>query len=194
MGVTRIIARLKFGNISCWIIQLIWILAAVQGEWCLWTGLKINILPQLITLDLMAHLSGMIMGELLVFHSLAQELTSIHHCQTMSNFIKSLKPFYAGCRKKGTLATVGDTDEMQHYAAFHQGLHCLLRLKQPSGTEIHHNVYYSTCSVVPRVRHCGIPAILPPMSLKNAPSAGQRAHLENLLIIFRCFLLFPYLV
>ena len=40
MGVTRIIARLKFGNISCWIIQLIWILAAVQGEWLLKMGLK----------------------------------------------------------------------------------------------------------------------------------------------------------
>ena len=25
-------------------------------------------------------------------------------------------------------------------------------------------------SVVPRARHCGIPAILPPMSLKNAPA------------------------
>ena len=33
---------------------------------------------------------------------------------------------------------------MQHYAAFHQGLHCLLRLKQPSGTEIHHNLENST--------------------------------------------------
>ena len=49
-------------------------------------------------------------------------------------------------------------------------------------------------SVVPRARHCGIPVILLPMSLKNAPSAGLRAHLENLLIIFRCFLLFPDLV
>ena len=29
--------------------------------------------------------------------------------------------------------------------------------------------------VVPRARHCGIPAILPSMSLKNAPSAGLRA-------------------
>ena len=28
-------------------------------------------------------------------------------------------------------------DEMQHYAAFHQGLNFLLRLKQPSRTEIH---------------------------------------------------------
>ena len=33
---------------------------------------------------------------------------------------------------------------MQHHAAFHQGLHCLLRLKQPSGTEIHHNLENST--------------------------------------------------
>ena len=36
-------------------------------------------------------------------------------------------------------------------------------------------------SVVPRARHCGILAILPPMSLKIAPSADLRAHLENLL-------------
>ena len=42
-------------------------------------------------------------------------------------------------------------------------------------------------SVVPRVRHCGIPAILPPMSLKNAPSAGLRAHLENLFFYFSLF-------
>ena len=28
-------------------------------------------------------------------------------------------------------------DEMQHNAAFHQGLHCLLRLNCPLGTEIH---------------------------------------------------------
>ena len=32
-----------------------------------------------------------------------------------------------------------EPDEMQHYAAFHQGLHCLIRLKLPSGTEIHTN-------------------------------------------------------
>ena len=28
---------------------------------------------------------------------------------------------------------------------FHQGLHCLLGLKQPSCTEIHHNFENSTC-------------------------------------------------
>ena len=34
-----------------------------------------------------------------------------------------------------TLANIEDQNEMQHNAAFHRGLHCLLRLKQPSGTE-----------------------------------------------------------
>ena len=33
----------------------------------------------------------------------------------------------------GPLANSEDPDEMQHNAAFHQGLQCLLRLKQPSG-------------------------------------------------------------
>ena len=40
----------------------------------------------------------------------------------------------------GTLENSEDPDEMQHGAAFHLGLHCLLRLKQHSGTEIHHNL------------------------------------------------------
>ena len=40
----------------------------------------------------------------------------------------------------GTLAISDVPNEMQHNTAFQQGLHCLLRLKQPSGTEIHHNL------------------------------------------------------
>ena len=36
----------------------------------------------------------------------------------------------------GPLANSEDPDEMQHNAAFHQGLHCLLRLKQSSGSEV----------------------------------------------------------
>ena len=44
------------------------------------------------------------------------------------------------------MANSVDPDEMQHYAAFHQGLHWLVRLKQPSGTEIHHNLENSTCA------------------------------------------------
>ena len=40
----------------------------------------------------------------------------------------------------GTLANSEDPDEMQHNAAFHQGLHCLLISKQSSRTEIYHNL------------------------------------------------------
>ena len=34
---------------------------------------------------------------------------------------------------------------MQYNAAFHQGLHKLQRLKQPSGPEKHHNLETFTC-------------------------------------------------
>ena len=44
-----------------------------------------------------------------------------------------------------TLANSEDPDEMQHKAAFHQCLHCLLTLIQPSGTEMHHILETSTC-------------------------------------------------
>ena len=44
-----------------------------------------------------------------------------------------------------TLANREDPDEMQHNAAFYQGLHCLLRLKQHSGTENHHNLDTYLC-------------------------------------------------
>ena len=43
------------------------------------------------------------------------------------------------------LANSEDPDEMQQNAAFHQDQHCLLILKQPSGTEIHHNLEDSAC-------------------------------------------------
>ena len=43
------------------------------------------------------------------------------------------------------MANSEDPDEMQDAAAFHQGLHCLLRLKEPSGMEkIHRNLEMST--------------------------------------------------
>ena len=45
----------------------------------------------------------------------------------------------------GTLAYSEDSDEMQHNATFHQGLHCLLRLKEYYGTEIHHTLETSIC-------------------------------------------------
>ena len=43
------------------------------------------------------------------------------------------------------MANSEDPDEMQHNAAFHPGLHYLLRLKQPSETETHNNLENSTC-------------------------------------------------
>ena len=46
----------------------------------------------------------------------------------------------------GTYANSEDPDEMQHNAAFHQGLHCLLRSKKPLGAEKCHNLEYSTCN------------------------------------------------
>ena len=43
------------------------------------------------------------------------------------------------------MANSEDPDEMQHNAAFNRGLHCLLRLKQPSLTEINHMLENSAC-------------------------------------------------
>ena len=43
----------------------------------------------------------------------------------------------------GTLAKSEYQDEMQHNAAFHQSLHCLLRLKHSSLAEIHHDLEMS---------------------------------------------------
>ena len=40
----------------------------------------------------------------------------------------------------GTLANSEYPDEIEHNTAFHHGLHCLLRLKQPSGTDIHNKI------------------------------------------------------
>ena len=39
-------------------------------------------------------------------------------------------------------ANTEDTDEMPHHAAFHQGLHCLLRKNITPRTQMHH-----TCSL-----------------------------------------------
>ena len=50
-----------------------------------------------------------------------------------------VNPLYTGKPLMGTFANSEDPDEMQHDAAFHQGLHSLLCLKQPSGMESHHN-------------------------------------------------------
>ena len=67
----------------------------------------------------------------------------------------------------GTLANSEDPDEMQHYAAFHQGLHYLLRLKQPSGTKTPGNLENSTCD--PFKYTMGSPMYLYQCVWKNPP-------------------------
>ena len=60
-----------------------------------------------------------------------------------------------------TLAISEDPDEMQHDAAFHHGLHCLLRLKEPSETKIHHNLENSTlCTCNPLKYTIGSPILV----------------------------------
>ena len=48
-----------------------------------------------------------------------------------------IEPFAYLKPLKGNLVNSEDPDETQHNAAFHQGLHCLLGLKQSSGTDIY---------------------------------------------------------
>ena len=62
----------------------------------------------------------------------------------MLKIANEIKPLYTGNPLMGSFAYSEDPDEMQHNAAFHLDLHCLLILKQSSGTEIHHNLENST--------------------------------------------------
>ena len=57
----------------------------------------------------------------------------------------TLNPLYTINPQTGTLGYSEDPDDN---AAFHQGLDCLLRLKQPSRTEIQHNSKSSTCDLL----------------------------------------------
>ena len=45
----------------------------------------------------------------------------------------------------GTLGNSNDPDAMQRIAAFHQGRHCLLIVKESSEREINHNLENSAC-------------------------------------------------
>ena len=55
-----------------------------------------------------------------------------------------VNPLYTGNPYTGTLANSEHPDKMQHYAAFHQGPPCSLKLKQSSRIEIRHNLENST--------------------------------------------------
>ena len=56
----------------------------------------------------------------------------------------------------GTLANSTDPDEMQHKAAFHQGLHCLHGLKQPPGMIIHQYLEHSTLDLLKYIMESSI--------------------------------------
>ena len=68
----------------------------------------------------------------------------------------------------GILVNSEDPDEMQHNAGFHQGQHCLLWLKQPSGTGIQHNLENSTCD--PLKYKMGNPILIVSMYMGENPS------------------------
>ena len=57
----------------------------------------------------------------------------------MNAFGQELRAF-ALCMLEIPLANSEDPDEMQHNAASHHGLHCLVRLKHHSGTDIQYNL------------------------------------------------------
>ena len=61
----------------------------------------------------------------------------------------------------GTSANGEDPNEMPHDAAFHQGLLCLLRENQSSGTEVHFVVKSQTCD----------------LDIYNKPSLAQGLHI-----------------
>ena len=72
------------------------------------------------------------------YSSIVFDHISVDTSSYMAGF--HIGPLYQSFSNRSrTSANSKDSDEMQHNAAFHQGLHCLLRLKQPSGTEIHLN-------------------------------------------------------
>ena len=46
-------------------------------------------------------------------------------CSSVMFWLKLTNPLYSGNPLTSTFANSEDPDEMQHNAAFHQGLHCL---------------------------------------------------------------------
>ena len=80
----------------------------------------------------------------------------------------------------GSLANSEDPDEMQHDAVFHQGLRCLLRLKQSSRVERHRILEHSTCDPFQKYT-MGSPTLIVSMCMgkfiriqkgNNAPLSG----------------------
>ena len=68
---------------------------------------------------------------------------------------------------------------MQHNAAFHHGLHCLLRLKQPSGKEIHHDLENFVCDPIGCI--VGIPILIVSICIgKSIRMQRVKAHIYTI--------------
>ena len=84
---------------------------------------------------------------------------------------------HTGNQKTGTLANSEDPDEMPQHAAFHQVLYCLLKLKQPSRTETHHNLENSTFD--PLICRMGNPILIVAICMGNPIKGLQRVKSTN---------------
>ena len=62
----------------------------------------------------------------------------LHSISKASSWSKRLTLCILDISKQLLLANSDNPDELPYKAAFYLGLYCLLRLKQSSGTEIHH--------------------------------------------------------
>ena len=60
----------------------------------------------------------------------------------------------------GTLANSEGPNEIQYNTTFHQGLHCLLRFNQLSGTEIYYNFKTSNFDLLKYKMDKPIPIVL----------------------------------
>ena len=93
------------------------------------------------------------------------------------------------------MANSEDPDEMQHNAAFHQGLHRLLKIKTIYRTEIHHNLKKSTCD--PLKYTVGSPILIVLIRLNKPCSGACEFHYLNIDVVYllgRLFHCYPDLV
>ena len=66
-------------------------------------------------------------------------------CHNLKNFLNKPKPFVDLKSLTGSLPNTEDPDEMPHNAAFHQGLHFLLRHNRSSEKKQHYFMKIVTC-------------------------------------------------
>ena len=122
------ICNLKLQKFSFFYIQLL--CTSLYPKVCGWFSFHLSVSP---------FVCGYILMLISSFHSAQNQ----RFCsKVVFEFILwwSFNLLYTGNPLNGYFANRENPDEMQHNAAFHQCLHCLQRLKQPSGIDIHHAV------------------------------------------------------